>query len=106
MKRICATADLALAVMTSADADKIDALGQWRVSGLFDGIERLALEWEEVMTLNAIDDTLRARAKAAESGDACAELTGLIAFQNLSSKFNAAPNVPAKRFCCTLPRVH
>ena len=31
--------------------------------------------------------------------DAIVELTGLVAFQNLSSKFNAALGVPAQGFC-------
>jgi hypothetical protein len=31
--------------------------------------------------------------------DGVVELTGLIAFQNLSSKFNSALNVPAQGFC-------
>lgn len=31
--------------------------------------------------------------------DALVELTGLVAFQNLSSKFNAALDVPAQGFC-------
>ena len=31
--------------------------------------------------------------------DAVVELTGLVAFQNLSSKFNSALGVPAQGFC-------
>jgi len=31
--------------------------------------------------------------------DAIVELTGLIAFQNMSSKFNAALGVPPQGFC-------
>ncbi len=34
--------------------------------------------------------------------DAIVELTALIAYQNMSSKFNAALGVPAQGFC-TLP---
>ncbi len=84
--------------------DKIDALDRWRGSALFDDTERLALEWAEAMTLNAVDDALRARVRAAWSEDALVELTGLIAFQNLSSKFNAALDVPAQGFCRIPPR--
>ena len=51
------------------------------------------------MTLNAVDDELRARSNSAGSEDAIVELTGLVAFQNLSSKFNAALDVPAQGFC-------
>ncbi len=37
--------------------------------------------------------------------DAIVELTGLIAFQNLSSKFNSALDVPAQGFC-QIPSSH
>jgi AhpD family alkylhydroperoxidase len=79
--------------------EKIDALGAWRDSPLFDAREKLALEWAEAMTLNQVDDALRARLKASWSEDDIVELTGLVAFQNLSSKFNAALDVPAQGFC-------
>jgi len=79
--------------------EKIDALGDWRDSPLFDNNEKLALEWAEAMTLNQVDDALRAQLKAAWSEDEIVELTGLVAFQNLSSKFNAALDVPAQGFC-------
>ena len=51
------------------------------------------------MSLNRVDDDLRLRLKQRWSEDAIVELTGLIAFQNLSSKFNAALAVPAQGFC-------
>ena len=51
------------------------------------------------MTLNQVNDELRARLKAQWSEDAIIELTGLIAFQNLSSNFNSALDVPAQGFC-------
>jgi len=79
--------------------EKIDALGDWRESAMFDPREKLALEWAEAMTLNQVDDALRAQLKAAWSEDDIVELTGLVAFQNLSSKFNAALDVPAQGFC-------
>jgi AhpD family alkylhydroperoxidase len=78
---------------------KIEALADWRASPLFDAEDRLALEWAEAMTLNAVDDELRARVKEHWNEDAIVELTGLIAFQNLSSKFNSALDVPAQGFC-------
>ncbi|MGE0853187.1 MAG: carboxymuconolactone decarboxylase family protein [Hyphomicrobiaceae bacterium] len=83
--------------------EKIDALSDWRHSSWFDDEERLALEYAEAMTLNRVDDDLRNRLKDRWNEDAMVELTGLIAFQNLSSKFNAALDVPAQGFC-RLPR--
>jgi AhpD family alkylhydroperoxidase len=79
--------------------EKIGAVSAWRGSPLFDADEQLALEYAETMTLNRVDAELRERLKARWSDDFIIELTGLIAFQNLSSKFNAALDVPAQGFC-------
>ena len=79
--------------------EKIEALAGWRGSALFSDDERLALEWAEAMTLNRVDDDLRSRLKTRWSDDAIVELTGLVGFQNLSSKFNAALDAPAQGFC-------
>ncbi len=79
--------------------EKIDELGDWRNSALFSPDERLGLKYAEAMTLNQVDDALREQVKARWSEDTIVELTGLIAFQNLSSKFNAALDVPAQGFC-------
>jgi AhpD family alkylhydroperoxidase len=79
--------------------DKIDALPDWRNSGLFTVEERLALDYTEAMTLNKVDGTLRDQLKQQFNDDTLVELTGLIAFQNLSSKFNAALDIPSQGFC-------
>ena len=46
-----------------------------------------------------VDDDLMARVKERFDDDTIVELTGLIAFQNLSSKFNSALNVAPQGFC-------
>jgi alkylhydroperoxidase family enzyme len=80
---------------------KIEALREWQESPLFDQIERVALEYTEVVTHSElrVDDRLMARVKEHFDDDALVELTGLIAFQNLSSKFNDALNVAPQGFC-------
>ena len=95
----CVDINSATLAKRGVSMEKIDALAQWQGSALFDGEERLALEYAEAMTLNRVDDDLRTRMKAHSGEDALVELTGLIAFQNLSSKFNAALDVPAQGFC-------
>lgn len=95
----CVDINSATLAKRGVSVEKIDALVQWQGSALFDSAERLALEYAEAITLNSVDDDLRARLKAHWSDDALVELTGLIAFQNLSSKFNAALDVPAQGFC-------
>jgi alkylhydroperoxidase family enzyme len=81
--------------------DKIEALGAWRDNSLFTTQERLALEYAEAMTITepGVSDELRERLKQHWNDDGIVELTGLIAFQNLSSKFNAALDVPSQGFC-------
>jgi AhpD family alkylhydroperoxidase len=81
--------------------EKVEALQDWRSSNLFDEAERSALEYTESMTFpdRAVDDALFARLKSHFDDDALVELTGLIAFQNMSSKFNSALDVPSQGFC-------
>lgn len=81
--------------------DKVLALENWRESTLFDARERIALEYAEAMTDSrlGVKDELRQRMVQHFDEDAAVELTGLIAFQNLSSKFNSALGVPAQGFC-------
>ena len=86
--------------------DKLEALPVWRASNLFDDREQSALDYAEAMTFTdrSVDDALIARLKPHFDDDALVELTGLIAFQNMSSKFNAALAVPPQGFC-RLPRL-
>ena len=81
--------------------DKIETLGAWRDSSLFTPEEQLALEYAEAMTIAepGVGEDLRLRLKQHWNDDAIVELTGLIAFQNLSSKFNSALDVPSQGFC-------
>ena len=81
--------------------DKVLALEAWATSGLFDARERAALAYAEAMTLSdrGVDDDLVSGLKQQFDDDAVIELTALIAFQNLSSKFNSALAVPPQGFC-------
>lgn len=81
--------------------DKVLALPDWRTSDLFTPLERAALEYTEQVTQTGgeVTDSLIEELRRFFDDDALVELTGLIAFQNLSSKFNAALDVPAQGFC-------
>lgn len=81
--------------------DKVDALDHWREAEIYSEEERLALEYTEAVTYSdqQVSDELMTRLKEKFNDDTVVELTGLIAFQNLSSKFNAALDVPAQGFC-------
>lgn len=80
---------------------KLEALKNWKTSELFDAKESAALEYAEAMTRSDIrvKDELTARLKQFFDDDTIIELTGLIAFQNMSSKFNSALDVPPQGFC-------
>jgi AhpD family alkylhydroperoxidase len=84
---------------------KVEKLAQWRESDLYDEKERVALEYTEAVTYSDqhVSDALMARLSHFFDEDSIIELTGLIAFQNLSSKFNSALDVPAQGFC-TIPQ--
>ena len=81
--------------------EKVAALYNWHDSELFSHRERIALEYAETITRTegeVTKDQMK-RLKEEFDEDAIAELTGLIAFQNLSSKFNSALDVPPQGFC-------
>ena len=61
----------------------------------------MAPDYAEAMTCSdrGVDDALMVRLKSHFDDDAVVELTGLIAFQNLSSKFNSALAVAPQGFC-------
>ncbi|WP_263078125.1 carboxymuconolactone decarboxylase family protein [Endozoicomonas sp. Mp262] len=85
----------------AGSTEKVNALENWQNSPLFDEKERVALKYTEAVTYSDrhVTPELMSRVKRHFDEDAVVELTGLIAFQNLSSKFNAALDVPAEGFC-------
>jgi AhpD family alkylhydroperoxidase len=97
----CIDLNSATLLKRGVPSSKVEALANWRASNLFDVRERDALDYAEAMTRSdvSVDESLMARLKNHFDDDAIVELTALIAFQNLSSKFNAALGVPPQGFC-------
>ncbi|MBI3768360.1 MAG: carboxymuconolactone decarboxylase family protein [Deltaproteobacteria bacterium] len=97
----CVDLNSATAMARGASDGKLDALATFRDSPLFSARERAALELAEAMTYTGrrVEGEFLARLKAEFDDDALVELAALIAFQNLSSKFNSALDVPAQGFC-------
>lgn len=97
----CVDLNSATLIKRGASMDKVTALGHWRDSTLFDKRERSALDYAEAVTLSGpgVTDSQFDALRRHFTDDAIIELTGLIAFQNLSSKFNAALGVPPQGFC-------
>jgi alkylhydroperoxidase family enzyme len=80
---------------------KLGGLEHFHSQEAFSPAEKAALAYAEVVTLSdrEVDDDLFNELRAHFDEDAIVELTGLIAFQNLSSKFNAALDIPSHGFC-------
>ncbi len=99
--RFCVDLNSRTLLRRGVSEDKVLALPEWRASPLFDARERAALAWAEAVATGggdippAVFDDLRQHF----DDDAIVELTALIAFQTMSSRFNAALDVPAQGFC-------
>jgi AhpD family alkylhydroperoxidase len=99
--QFCIDLNSATLLKRGVSQDKVIALQTWRTSNLFDELERAALDYAEAMTLSdqrVTDEQLTALRRHFDD-DGIVELTALVAFQNMSSKFNSALAVPSQGFC-------
>ena len=87
----------------SGALDKVQAVSDWQGSALFTEQERAALAYAEAVTATPphVDEAIRTALKRHFTDDAITEMTALIAFQNLSARFNAALDIPAQGLCAT-----
>lgn len=85
---------------------KLEKLAEFESSALYSDREKAALSYAETMTYSNTQSTVGQleRLRVHFDDDAIIELTALTAFQNLSSKFNAALGVDAQGFCSTVPK--
>ncbi|MCP4698955.1 MAG: carboxymuconolactone decarboxylase family protein [Gammaproteobacteria bacterium] len=99
--RFCVDINSSVLLKRSGSVEKTEALEHWRQSALFDEQEKTVLEYTEAITYSdqQVSDELMVRLRGFFDDDGIVELTGLIAFQNLSSKFNSALDVPPQGFC-------
>jgi AhpD family alkylhydroperoxidase len=97
----CVDINSATLAKRSGSMEKVESLDRWQQSELYSEMERVVLEYTEAVTYSdrQVDDDLIERLKGFFDEDGIVELTGLIAFQNLSSKFNSALDVPPQGFC-------
>jgi len=86
-------------------AAKLADLDDWRRSGAFGDLERIALEYAERITYTdqQVDAALFDRLKERFSEPQIVELTAAIALENFRSKFNPSLGIEAQGFCL-LPR--
>jgi len=80
---------------------KLEHLQNWQQSDVFSSKEKAALEYAEKITYTdkQVDNVCFKQLKEHFDEKAIIELTALIAFQNLSSKFNSALDVDSQGFC-------
>jgi uncharacterized peroxidase-related enzyme len=99
--RFCVDINSATLIQRAGSQAKVDQLDSWRDSDRFDPKEKAALDYAEAMTdtNRRVTDEVVDRLRPFFDDGAIIELTGLIAFQNLSSKFNSALDAPSQGFC-------
>ncbi len=85
---------------------RLEDLAKFRESEYFTEKEKAALEYAETMTYSErkVTDELFKKLTSHYNDDEIVELTGLIAFQNLSSKFNSALDIAPQGFCRVAPK--
>ena len=93
----CVDLNSATLIKRGVSLEKVEALETRRQSNLFDRREQAVLDYAEAMTRSdvQVEDEQVERLRSYFDDDGIVKLTGLIAFQNMSSKFNSALGVPA-----------
>lgn len=97
----CVDINSATLLKRGVNPEKLAELAGFEESALFSEREKAALAYAEAVTYSDRQPTDEhfARLRRYFDDDAIIELTALIAFQNLSSKFNAALGVEPQGFC-------
>ena len=102
----CVDINSATALKRGISDKKLAALGGYAGSDLFSDKEKAALAYAEAVTYSdrrPTPDQFETLRRYFDD-DAIIELTGLIGFQNMSSKFNAALGVEPQGFCAIAPQ--
>lgn len=102
----CVDLNSATVLRRGASMDKLAKLDQFEDSDFFSEREKAALAYAEAVTYTDRHPTAEhfSRLRRHFNDDTIIELTGLIAFQNLSSKFNSALGVEPQGFCTAAPQ--
>jgi AhpD family alkylhydroperoxidase len=97
----CVDLNTSVLLERGCDLEKVQALHKWKDSPLFREEEKLLLEYVDAVTdsKGAIDLDMRDRMARHFSQQDLVEITALIAFQNMSTKFNNAFGLEPQGFC-------
>ena len=81
--------------------EKINQLKSWRANNIYSTREHIALEYAETVTITGRNVTQELQSKLLQqfNKEEIIELTAIIAYQNLSSKFNSALDIKPNGFC-------
>lgn len=85
----------------SGAMDKVLAVADWQISNVFTVAECAALAYADAMTATppCVSDEQKMALQRHFDDQQISEMTALIAFQNLSARFNAALDIPAQGLC-------
>jgi uncharacterized peroxidase-related enzyme len=99
--RFCVDLNAATFIKRTDSGEKCLALEHWKQSPLFSNMEKAALHYAEQMSYakEKVDEDCFKELKKHFDDKAIVELTALIAFQNMSSKFNSALDIEPQGFC-------
>jgi len=102
----CVDINSGTALKRGIGVEKLLRLASFEDGDLYSEREKAALSYAEAVTYTdrLPTDAHFRRLRAHFNDDAIIELTGLIAFQNLSSKFNAALGIEPQGFCALEPQ--
>lgn len=97
----CIDLNSSVLIKRGVSMDKALALKDWSQSDLFSRHEKIVLEYAEAVTRStqALAEEQRAKINQLFDEKQIVELTALIAFQNMSTKFNNAFAVEPQGFC-------
>lgn len=99
--RFCVDINSATLIKRSGSEAKCKELNNWQHSNVFSELEKAALNYAEKITYTDQhpDDECFNQLKKYFKEEDIIELTALIAFQNMSSKFNSALEIEPQGFC-------
>ncbi|MFK3662794.1 carboxymuconolactone decarboxylase family protein [Scandinavium sp. NPDC088450] len=88
--------------------EKVQSVAQWQNSPLFSEAERAALAYADAMTATppVISEDQKSALKNFYNDEQICEMTALVAFQNLSARFNAALEIPSQGLCSSERNPH
>lgn len=97
----CYDIGVSLAIKRGLDSKKVECIKEFERDERFSQLEKAALKYALQMTEFGaqVSDEVFETLKKYFTEDEIIELTAIIAFQNMSSRFNSALQIPSQGFC-------